>query len=145
MKVKVAQALDDLASLVSQLKKSSNEVGGITVFVGVVRGSRGAEKVLRIEYEAHEILAPKTIEKIIEDIKKKHKIIDAMVEHRVGTVQVGEDVMYALVASKHREEGLQALTELVDRVKHEAPIWKKEITEKASYWVQNTRDTSSGV
>ena len=145
MKVKVAQALDDLASLVSQLKKSSNEVGGVTVFVGVVRGSRGAEKVLRIEYEAHETLAPKTIEKIIEDLKRKHKIIDAIVEHRVGTVQVGEDVMYALVASKHREEGFQALTELVERVKHEAPIWKKEITEKASYWVQNIGDKSSGV
>ena len=145
MKVKVAQALDDLASLVSQLKKSSNEVGGVTVFVGVVRGSRGAEKVLRIEYEAHETLAPKTREKIIEDLKRKHKIIDAIVEHRVGTVQVGEDVMYALVASKHREEGFQALTELVERVKHEAPIWKKEITEKASYWVQNAGDTSNGV
>jgi len=141
MKVKVSQSLDDLYSLISQLKKSSSEIGAITIFIGVVRGTRGDEKVLRMEYEAHKTLAPKVIKKIVEDLKMKHKIIDAIVEHRVGAVQVGEDVMYVLIVSKHREEGFQALTELVDRVKHEAPIWKKEITEKGTYWVESSRDT----
>jgi molybdopterin synthase catalytic subunit len=55
----------------------------------------------------------------------------------VGTVQVGEEVMYVLVASKHRREGRKALAELVDRIKHEVPIWKKEVTEKDTYWVEN--------
>lgn len=54
MKVKVSPELDPLGSLVNELKKSSDEVGAVTVFVGVVRGSRGREKVDRLEYEAHE-------------------------------------------------------------------------------------------
>ncbi len=137
MKVKVLQKLDPLDSLVEELKKSSNEVGAVTVFVGIVRGTREKEKVLRLEYEAHEALAPQTIKTIVEEQKTKHGIIDAIVEHRVGTVQVGEEVMYVLVASKHRREGRKALAELVDRIKHEVPIWKKEVTEKDTYWVEN--------
>ena len=137
MKVKVSQKLDPLDSLVEELKKSSNEVGAVTIFVGVVRGTHEKEKVLRLEYEAHETLAPQTIENIVEEQKTKHGIIDAIVEHRVGTVQVGEEVMYVLVASKHRREGREALAELVDRIKHDVPIWKKEITEKDAYWVEN--------
>jgi molybdopterin synthase catalytic subunit len=137
VKVKVLQKLDPLDSLVEELKKSSNEVGAVTVFVGIVRGTREKEKVLRLEYEAHEALAPQTIKTIVEEQKTKHGIIDAIVEHRVGTVQVGEEVMYVLVASKHRREGRKALAEIVDRIKHEVPIWKKEVTEKDTYWVEN--------
>jgi molybdopterin synthase catalytic subunit len=139
VKVKVSHKLDNLNSLLEELKNSSDEIGAITVFVGVVRGAREKEKVLRLEYEAHEILAPQTIEKIISELKAKHDIIDAVVEHRVGSVEVGEEVMYVLVASKHRKEGRQALAELVDKVKREVPIWKKEITEKTAYWVENPR------
>jgi len=137
MKVKVSRTLDSINFLISQLKGSSDEIGAIAIFVGVVRGTREDEKVLRLEYEAHESLAPEVMKKIIEELKAKYNLIDAIVEHRVGTVQVGEDVMYVLIASKHRKEGFQALTEMVDRVKHEVPIWKKEVTEKGAYWVEN--------
>jgi len=137
MKVKVSRTLESINSLISQLKGSSNEIGAIAIFVGIVRGTREDEKVLRLEYEAHESLAPEVMKKIIEELKAKYNLIDAIVEHRVGTVQVGEDVMYVLIASKHRKEGFQALTEMVDRVKHEVPIWKKEVTEKGAYWVEN--------
>ncbi len=137
LKVKVSETLDGLSNLVEQLKKSSDEIGAIVIFVGVVRGTRRDEKVLKLEYEAHETLAPKVVEDMLCDIKATYGIIDAVVEHRTGTVSVGEDVMYVLVASKHREEGLRAITEMVERVKREVPIWKKEITEKGAYWVDN--------
>ena len=137
VKIKISQKLDSLNSLVKKLKKSSDEIGAITVFVGVVRGTREKEKVLELEYEAHETLAPQTIEKIIDEQKTKHGVIDAIVEHKVGSVQVGEEVMYVLIASKHRKEGRLALAEIVDQIKHEVPIWKKEVTEKNVYWVEN--------
>lgn len=137
MKVRISATLDTLGSLISQLKGSSDEIGGIAVFVGAVRGSRGDERVLRLEYEAHENLAAKVVEAIIEDSKTKHGIVDAIVEHRIGSVEVGQDVMYVLIASKHREEGFKALKEMVDRIKREVPIWKKEVTDKEAYWVEN--------
>lgn len=137
MKIRVSEKLDDLQSLVSQMKSSSNEIGALAIFVGVVRGTRRNEKVTKIEYEAYESLAPKAIEKIIEELRTKYGIIDVVVEHRVGTIPVGGDVMYVLIASKHREEGFQALTEMINRIKHEVPVWKKEVTAEGAYWVEN--------
>lgn len=137
MKVKVSRELDDFQSLINQLKKSSREIGAIAVFVGIVRGTFRDEKVLMLEYTAHETLATKVLEEILADVKKKYGIIDAVAEHRIGRVKVGEDVMHVLVASKHRKEAFQALTELVDRIKTETPIWEKEITEKGAHWVES--------
>ncbi len=138
LKVKISKDLDSINVLINELKKSSNEIGAITVFVGVVRGTRENEKVVKLEYEAYETLAYQIIEKIVYEQKTKHNLIDIIVEHRIGEVQVGEEVMYVLVASKRRKEGRAALAEIVDRIKIEVPIWKKEVTEKNIYWVENT-------
>ena len=137
MKSSVVQRLSRVDYLISKLK-SSQDVGAIVVFVGSVRGTREKERVLRLYYEAEVDLANEALMRIAADLREKYGITDAIVEHRVGTVEVGEQTMQAVIASKHREEGFQALVELVNRVKHEVPIWKKEITDKGSYWIENS-------
>lgn len=138
MKIKISEKLEDLNNLLNEIKGASNEIGAITIFVGVVRGiSKNREKVLRLEYEAYEEVATKTLEDIIIDLKSKYGIIDAIVEHKVGSAQAGEDTVYALIATKHREEGFKSLIELIERLKHEVPIWKKEVTDRGSYWIEN--------
>jgi len=138
MKVRISENLSSLNSLINEVKGSSDEVGAIIIFIGVVRGrNAGGEKVLRLEYEAYEEDAVKTLENIISDIKDKYGILDAVVEHKIGSAEAGEDTMYAVVASKHRDEGFKSLIELIERLKHEVPIWKKEITEKGSRWIEN--------
>ncbi|MEM2092044.1 MAG: molybdenum cofactor biosynthesis protein MoaE [Candidatus Bathyarchaeia archaeon] len=139
MRVKISENLDDLSGLIEEIKGVSNEVGAIIVFVGVVRGlSSEGERVLRLEYEAYEEQAAKKLENIIAELKGKYGIIDAIVEHRVGVANVGENTVYALVASKHREEGFKSIIELIERLKHEVPIWKKEVTERGSRWIEST-------
>ncbi|RLF25100.1 MAG: molybdenum cofactor biosynthesis protein MoaE [Thermoprotei archaeon] len=137
MKAKISERLDPLVEIISELKRSSDEIGAILVFIGVVRGrGRDGSKVLRLEYEAHPTLANKVMRKILEEAISKHGLIGATIEHRVGEVKVGEDIMYVVVASRHRGEGFKALEELVDRIKKEVPIWKKEVTESGAYWVK---------
>lgn len=139
MKVKISNKLDDLNSLLNEIKKASTDIGAIIIFVGSVRGlGRDGKKVLRLEYEAYEGVAEKTLERIISDLKDKYGIIDAIVEHKIGSAYVSEDTVYALIASRHREEGFRSLTELIERLKREVPVWKKEVTEKSSYWIKNT-------
>jgi len=135
LKVKVGRELDPLPSLIEHLKRSSDEVGAIAVFIGVVRGVSNGEKVLKLSYEAHEVLASRVLESLVEDVKKKYGLLDAVAEHRLGDVPVGEDIMYVLVSSKHRDEAYKALMELVNRIKSEVPIWKKEHTEKGAKWL----------
>ncbi|MBS7654163.1 MAG: molybdenum cofactor biosynthesis protein MoaE [Candidatus Bathyarchaeia archaeon] len=138
MRVRLSKNLGELNRLIDEIKGSSDEVGAITIFIGVVRGKNaGGEKVLRLEYEAYEDVAVKTLENIISNIKDKYGILDAIVEHKIGSANAGEDTVYAVVASKHREEGFKSIIELIERLKHEVPIWKKEITEKGSHWIEN--------
>lgn len=137
MRVKLAEKLDSLNSLLDEIKKTSNEIGAVVIFVGTVRGvGEDGGRVVRLEYEAYDEMAEKRLEKIISDLEGKYGIIDAIVEHKVGLAKVGEDTVYALVASRHRREGFEAITELINRLKSEVPIWKKEITNKGSRWIE---------
>jgi molybdopterin synthase catalytic subunit len=138
MIIKFTKNLDNIDYLIKELKKGSNEIGAISIFMGVVRGIRKDEKVLRLEYEAYEKIAIKTIENIFREMKIKYNIIDSIVEHRINQVPTGEDALYVLVASRHRKEGYEALIEIVERIKSDVPIWKKEITEENTYWVENS-------
>lgn len=108
------------------------------IFVGSARSTgNDGRRVLRLEYEAYEEVATRVLEKIVKDLSDKYGVIDMIVEHRVGEVGVGEDIVYALVASKHREEAFRSIVELIERLKKEAPIWKKEVTEGGSRWIEN--------
>lgn len=135
MRAELVERVSSVGDVVEELKRASGNVGAILVFLGVVRGSSSGKRVLRLEYEAHGELAPKVLLGLLEDARAKHNIIDGVIEHKVGVAEVGEPVMCIAVASEHRGEGFRAMAELVERVKHEAPIWKKEVTEEGERWV----------
>ena len=133
MEVKFSGRLDDLKSLLSRMKRRTDEIGTIMIYVGVVRGSRGEERVLRLEFEADEEEMERWMSKLVRDVKAKYGVVDVIVQHRSGTVKVGEDIMHVLVASKRRAEAFKALSEIIDRIKNESPIRKREITTGGSY------------
>ena len=133
MEVKFSGRLDDLESLMSRIKRRTDEIGTIMIYVGVVRGSRGEERVLRLEFEADEEEMERWMSKLVRDVKAKYGVVDVIVQHRSGTVKVGEDIMHVLVASKRRAEAFKALSEIIDRIKNESPIRKREITTGGSY------------
>ena len=136
MRAEFKPKLSPMSAVVEELRASSEEVGAILIFLGVVRGVSRGRKVLRLEYEAHPELAPEVLTRLVREARERHGVLDAVIEHKVGTADVGEPVMCIAVASRHRREGFSALRELVERVKHEAPIWKKEVTEEGAYWVE---------
>ena len=113
------------------------ETGCFAVFTGVVRGiSKSGERVVALYYEANEGAARRAFEKIVGELEKKYGIHDALLYHKLGKAYVGDRVMYVAVSARGRAEAFAALRELVDRVKREVPIWKKEITERGEYWVE---------
>ena len=143
MYASITDKLSKLDELIGKMKEKSEEIGAVLVFIGVVRGMSPLGKVIRLEYEAHEKLAQNKLNEILHDVKKKYGIIDAIVEHRKGSVSRGEDIVYVVVASRHRKEGFKALIEIVERLKREVPIWKKEVTEHGYRWIEEGGDSSS--
>ncbi len=131
----------------SELLKSVKEradfhrAGAIATFVGVVRGETlGGENVEGLELQAYEEQANKILGGICDDLKKREGVVDVQIHHFVGEFNVGEDLVYVVVAGAHRENVFGVLREAVERYKSEAPVFKKEhlVDEtgvKESYWV----------
>jgi molybdopterin synthase catalytic subunit len=122
-----------VSDLLSNTKKNDNyeKAGAIALFIGVARG----ETLEAYEEKANEVLA-----KICEDLSKKPGIVDVQIHHLLGEFDVGEDLVYVLVAGSHRTDVFPVLREAVERYKNEAPVFKKEqiIDAKGAateYWV----------
>ncbi|RLE50886.1 MAG: molybdenum cofactor biosynthesis protein MoaE [Candidatus Methanomethylicota archaeon] len=126
----------ELSEIVSRLKSASRNVGCVVLFIGFVReeGLMG-DKVKHLHYESYGDLAIKKMEEIRKGVIDGEKVFSAIIHHAVGRVPVGEETLIVGVAAKHRAEGFKAVQEIIDKVKSEVPIWKKEVTDEGEYWI----------
>jgi molybdopterin synthase catalytic subunit len=113
--------------------KGFSKAGAVAMFIGVVRGENDKhEKVRNLLLEAYEEKTDEVLTGICDDLRKKPGIVDVQIHHLLGEFEVGEDLVYVLVAGSHRKNVFPVLEEAVERYKKEAPIFKKEstVTEK---------------
>jgi molybdopterin synthase catalytic subunit/molybdopterin converting factor small subunit len=104
--------------------------GAIVTFQGTTRDVEG------LEYEAYAEMATERIAAILRDCIDRHGLEAAAAEHRVGTVPRGDPSVVVAVAAAHREEAFAGAREAIDRIKAEAPIWKKEVEAGHGRWVE---------
>ena len=100
--------------------------GAVVLFSGEVRDSNRGRPVVFLEYEAYAPLAEKMIVEILATAKTKWSLHIAVAQHRTGKVAVGDTAVVVITASAHRSEAYAANRYIIDRIKHEAPIWKCE-------------------
>jgi molybdopterin synthase catalytic subunit len=126
----------DLTKLVENVrKKSGKELGAIACFVGVVREkSKKGGPVKCLHYEAAGE-SKTTLLEIATQTEKKPGILHVQIHHVIDDLRPGEDAIYVVVGAKHRKEAFKVLSEIMDRVKKEPMIWKKEVTKKGGNWV----------
>jgi len=131
----------DFNDIVHRLKSSSPNVGCVLLFIGFVRseGVNGGS-VKSLFYEAYRELAERELKSIVDDAMKVDGVYSVEVMHMIGSAFPGEHTFIVGVASKHRGEGFKVLRDVVERVKSEVHIWKKEITDKGEYWISNLGD-----
>jgi MoaE-MoaD fusion protein len=95
--------------------------GAIVTFQGVTR------EVASLDYEAYREMAEQRIASILAECADRHGLLAAAAEHRIGRVPRGEPGVVVAVAAAHREEAFAGTHEAIDRIKAEAPIWKREL------------------
>ena len=100
--------------------------GAEVVFLGKVRDHSQGRKVLFLEYEAYEMMAEKLIGNYIREARERWQIDSLKVSHRLGKVMLGQIAVLIQVGSAHRDEAYQASRFLIESIKHQVPIWKKE-------------------
>ena len=122
----------DLAEVVAAV--AGPERGGVVTFTGDVRGTSGGRRVVRLEYEAYRPMAEQKLAEIGEEVGRAHGAVVA-ISHRVGTLVPGEAAVVIAAAAPHRAPAFRACEAAIERLKREAPIWKREVFEDGSEWV----------
>lgn len=125
----------DLAELVDEVR--TDACGAVATFTGVVRGETDGERVERLDYEVYEGMADDSLRDLVGRAEERFEIEAAIVVHRRGRFEVGEPVVQIAVAAAHRGPAFEACRWLIDTLKEETPIWKKEHRESGETWVQD--------
>jgi molybdopterin molybdotransferase len=103
---------------------SAGTQGAWLEFRGVVRAEENGHAISALEYEAYPEMAEREIRRILESLSTRHPCLAVKVIHRIGVIPTGETAIYAGVASSHRGEAIALLTEFMNLLKQDVPIWK---------------------
>ncbi len=114
---------------------SAPDVGGIDLFLGAVRDHNDGRAVTRLEYHAYVSMAEKEMQRIAEEISRELPGVRLAALHRVGSLAVGDLAVVCAAGAVHRGEAFAACRALIDRIKHQVPIWKREHGPDGPYWV----------
>jgi molybdopterin synthase catalytic subunit len=98
--------------------------GAVVEFRGIVRPIEQERQIDGLFYEAYEPMAQRQLNQIIDELNDGSPCYSVLFIHRIGWVPVGETSVYIRVTAAHRQEAFSFLTQLIDRMKQDVPIWK---------------------
>lgn len=134
----------DVGHEYADLIANDTSAGAVVFFIGRVRDMNHACDVKSMSLEHYPGMTENILQKILEEAKRRWGLIAARIVHRVGELQVGDQIVFVGVASVHREHAFQAAEFLMDFLKTRAPFWKKEITSQGAIWVEeNVKDAEA--
>ena len=136
-KVRILRKRFNIEEAVSTIE--TPEAGGYVIFLGKVRNENKGRRVKKLIYEAYVDMALQEMERIRKEALKKFPIIDILIWHRIGELDVGEDTILIVASGSHREEAFNACRWAVDEVKRRVPVWKREVTNEGTFWIEGDR------
>lgn len=113
------------------------EAGGVVTFTGSVRNATAEKRVTHLFYEAYVPMAEREMEHIARTMIQKYALLKVAIHHRIGQLEIAEAAVFIAVSAPHRKAAFAACSEIIDTLKQEVPIWKKEFFEDGSHWVSD--------
>ena len=114
---------------------SGEAFGGLVTFTGSVRNATRGREVVRLEYEAYAPMAVAMFERIAAEVDGQWPGVRLAITHRVGVLRPGELAVVMAAAAPHRAEAFAACSFALERLKADAPIWKREVYADGAEWV----------
>lgn len=108
--------------------------GAVVSFLGITRGYDNGIEIYRLEFDAWQDKLGNVLQLLAETAIENFGISKVAMAHRIGPVKAGENIVSIHVASPHRKQAFQACEWLIDELKIQAPIWKKEVSEHGEKW-----------
>jgi molybdopterin synthase catalytic subunit len=110
--------------------------GAVVTFDGIVRNNFDDRAVRYLEYEAYAEMAERQMAEIGAEARGKFSIGEVAIVHRLGRLEIGESSIVVAVAAPHRQAAFEACAYVMDRVKEQVPVWKKEFfADGEDHWV----------
>lgn len=122
----------DEAAVLQSVK--SNEAGACVLFSGTTRQFTDDKETSSLSYDGYREMAVKQLEKLAADASANWSLIKSAIVHRLGEVPIGETSVVVAVSSRHRVDAFAAATWIMDTLKKDIPIWKKE------HWTDGTQE-----
>lgn len=135
MPVRIQTEDFDLSVELKKLRAGDARVGAVAAFVGTVRDRNDGSEVAAMTLEHYPGMTEKSLEEIVEKAKARWDIYDVLIIHRVGPLQIEDQIVLTAVTSAHRGEAFAACEYVMDYLKTLAPFWKKEETPEGARWV----------
>jgi molybdopterin synthase catalytic subunit len=127
----------DANAELAHLAAERDNAGALASFVGYCRGEDGA--VTRLELEHYPGFTEREIAALAERVTRKHQLLALHIVHRVGAIPAGDAIVLVAALSAHRAAAFAAVSEMMDYLKTDAPIWKREIGPDGARWVEPTQ------
>ena len=116
------------------------DAGAVASFVGLVRSESAGESVSGLELEYYPALTGRAVAAIGEDARARFELAGLVIVHRHGAMAPGEPIVFVAAAAAHRRAAFDAVDYVMDRLKTEAPFWKREQRGDGAHWLE-ARDT----
>jgi molybdopterin synthase catalytic subunit len=130
-------SLNKIDSAVALDFVTCKEFGAIASFTGVVRNNNFGREVVGISYDIFEPLANNIFKDLCQKAREQFGDLNIYICHYKGDLKISEIAVVIAVGSKHRKEAFDACRFLIEELKHQAPIWKKEYyTDGETNWVK---------
>ncbi len=126
----------DAAAEYQALRDSGAGTGAIVTFTGLVRDSGDKPDVRGLYLEHYPGMTETVIKDLIQQAGERWDVREARVIHRIGHLELNDQIVFVGVASAHRSDSFSACQFLMDALKTSAPFWKKEIMDKGEHWVE---------
>ena len=136
MLVRVQRENFSIDEEINRVKNRSKRIGGIATFLGAARDRSQGRDVSSITFEHYDGMAQKTLRDIRERALQDFDIIEVLILHRFGEIEIGENIVLVVVGAEHRAEAFKACKWCIDELKQITPIWKLEKTASGEVWVE---------
>ena len=134
--IRVQEEDFDPGAELAQLTAGNPKIGGLAVFVGLVRDMAGGQEISAMTLEHYPGMTEKMLAKIEAEAKARWPLEASLIIHRYGRMEPGEQIVLVAAASAHREAAFEACHFLIDWLKTKAPFWKQEETAAGPRWVE---------
>jgi len=135
-KVRIQREAFDAAAELQRIKAGSSRIGGVVLFVGVVRDFSRGHGVTKILFEHFPGMAEAKLAELRDAAMVRFGLIDLVVVHRVGELEPGDDIVLIAAAAEHRAAAFDGCSWCIDELKKAVPIWKKEHAPDGAVWLE---------